>query len=155
MDVTLRGYREGDASAMHALDLVCFEPVFRFSERAMRRFAEAPGALSALAEVDGELVGFSIVQIERQAAEVTGYVVTLDVSPAWRRQGLARLLMLEIERKSADAGAVALELHVFEGNSAAMRLYQRLGYIRIGVQLGFYGKDLDGIIYRKRIEGRD
>lgn len=28
---TLRSYRLGDWQAMHALDLLCFEPVFRFS----------------------------------------------------------------------------------------------------------------------------
>ena len=38
--VTLREYRAGDWEAMHARDLICFEPVFRFNRSAMREFAE-------------------------------------------------------------------------------------------------------------------
>jgi [ribosomal protein S18]-alanine N-acetyltransferase len=153
IDITLRDYRPGDVPAMFALDLVCFDPVFRFSERAMRRFAEAPGALTALAECDGELAGFAIVQIERHAERVTGYVVTLDVAPAHRGQGLARCLMSEMERKSMAAGAKAMELHVFEQNIPALGLYQALGYGRIAVQADFYGRGLDGAVYRKFIVG--
>jgi hypothetical protein len=62
--VELREYRPGDWEAMYALDLVCFEPAFRFSKRAMRGFAEAPGAVTVLAWADGdhsesEPVGFA------------------------------------------------------------------------------------------------
>ena len=85
--LTLRDYRPGDSEAMYALDLVCFEPPFRFSRAAMRGFAEAVGALTVLAEAQGELAGFCIAQLEKQNA----YVVTLDVAPTWRRRGLARL----------------------------------------------------------------
>ena len=35
---------------MHALDLLCFAPVFQFSRGAMRAFAETPGAVTVLAE---------------------------------------------------------------------------------------------------------
>ena len=41
---TLRSYRLGDWQAMHALDLICFAPVFQFSRGAMRGFAEKHGA---------------------------------------------------------------------------------------------------------------
>src|SRR5580693_3548905 len=79
-EVTLRDYRPGDAAEMYALDIVCFEPVFRFSRGAMRGFAEASGAIAVLAEAAGELVGFCVVQMEGKI----GYVVTLDVAAAWR-----------------------------------------------------------------------
>jgi hypothetical protein len=58
--VTFREYRPGDAEAMYALDVQCFEPVFQFSRRAMRYFAEARRAVTVLAEVDGELEGFAL-----------------------------------------------------------------------------------------------
>ena len=66
MEVTLREYRDGDIEAMYALDVACFEPVFRFSRRAMRRFAEARGAVTVLAEVEADLAGFCIVQMEER-----------------------------------------------------------------------------------------
>jgi ribosomal-protein-alanine N-acetyltransferase len=144
---TLRSYRLGDWQAMHALDLVCFEPIFRFSRRAMRGFAEAPGAVTVLAEAQGELACFCIAQLESQ----TGYVVTLDVAPAWRRRGLARRLMAEVESRLLSTGAVRMELHVFTGNTEAIRFYEKIGYERVGAVKNFYAQHLHALVYRKQL----
>ena len=145
--VTLREYRPGDWQAMHALDLVCFEPVFQFSRGAMHRFAEAPGAIVVLAEATAELVGFCVVNMEEQ----TGYVVTLDVAPTWRRRGLARRLMAEAETRLRAAGGTGMALHVSTANTAAMQFYESIGYGRVGMAEGFYGRGLDALVYRKKI----
>jgi ribosomal-protein-alanine N-acetyltransferase len=144
---TLRSYRLGDWQAMHALDLVCFEPVFRFSRGAMRSFAETPGAVTLLAETEGELAGFCVAQLE----QCTGYVVTLDVAPAWRRRGLARRLMAKVESELHAAGAVEMHLHVFTGNAAAIRFYEAIGYARVGETDNFYAQNLHALLYRKTL----
>jgi ribosomal-protein-alanine N-acetyltransferase len=145
-EMTLRDYRPGDWEAMYALDLVCFEPVFQFSRRTMRSFAEEPGAVTLLAEADGELVGFCIAHLE----EKTGYVVTLDVAPAWRRCGVARLLMEEVEARVHAAGGLGMALHVYTGNVGAMQFYEALGYGRVSIAKGFYGRGMDALVYRKK-----
>lgn len=147
-EVTLREYQPGDGERMHALDVQCFAPEFQFSRRVMRSFAEAPGALTVLAEAAGELVGFCLVQIEGKV----GYVVTLDVAEAWRRRGLARRMMEDIEAKVRAAGGIGMALHVFTGNAGAMRFYESIGYGRVGRSEGFYGRGLDALEYRKRFE---
>jgi ribosomal-protein-alanine N-acetyltransferase len=144
---TLRSYRLGDWRAMHALDLVCFEPVFQFSRGAMRAFAEAPGAVTVLAEADEQLAGFCLAQLE----ERTGYVVTLDVAPAYRRRGLARRLMAEVESKLHSAGAAQMDLHVFTSNEEAVRFYESIGYARVGVAKNFYAQNLNALLYRKTL----
>jgi ribosomal-protein-alanine N-acetyltransferase len=85
--------------------------------------------------------------------EQVGYVVTLDVAPAWRRRGLADRLMTEVEDKVRAAGAAGMALHVFTGNLGAVRFYEAIGYERVGMAQGFYGRGLDGLVYRKRFEG--
>lgn len=144
--VTLRPYRPGDWEAMYTLDMACFEPVFRFSRGTMRGFAEAPGAITVLAEADRALLGFCVVQMDAQV----GYVVTLDVAPAWRRQGLARRMMEDVEAKVRTANGVGMELHVFTENAGAMRFYEAMGYGRVVRAEGFYGRGLDALVYRKR-----
>jgi ribosomal-protein-alanine N-acetyltransferase len=146
--VTLREYRPADLEAMYALDVLCFQPPFRFSRRAMRGFAEAPSSISVLAHAEGELVGFCVADFN----ERTGYVVTLDVAPAWRRRGLARRLMIEIETKVRAASGLGMELHVFKGNLGAIHFYESLGYDRVAIAAGFYGRGLDALVYRKRFE---
>ena len=147
--LTLREYTPGDLDSIYALDVVCFEPPFRFSRRAMRGFAEAAGAMTVLAEAHGELAGFSIAQLEKHIA----YVVTLDVTPTFRRQGLARRLMAELEAKAQAAGATAMALHVFTGNAGAIQFYESIGYNRVGMAEAFYARGLDALVYRKRFEG--
>jgi [ribosomal protein S18]-alanine N-acetyltransferase len=131
---------------MYALDLVCFEPVFRFSRRAMRNFAETPGAVTVLAEAGGELAGFCVVQLEGKL----GYVVTLDVAPAWRRKGVAQRLMEEAEARIRASGGAGMALHVYTGNVGAMQFYEGIGYGRVGMAEGFYGRGMHALLYRKQ-----
>ena len=137
-----------DVPAMHALDLVCFEEAFRFSLRAMRRFALAPQASVWVAERDGVLAGFVIAEAEGDA----GYVVTLDVAPAERRAGVAAELMRRAMEGLAAAGVRTMSLHVFAGNSAALRFYEGIGFRQAGKEPGFYGRGLDALVYVRLVE---
>ena len=131
---------------MYALDVACFEPPFRFGQREMRRLAEEPNAICVLAESGSVLTGFSIAHLDSPWC----YLVTLDVAPEWRRRGLATRLMTDTESQARAAGAIGMGLHVYKGNSGAIRFYERLGYNRVGLDEGFYGRGLDALVYRKK-----
>lgn len=165
----LRGYHARDLEAMFALDCLCFEPPFRFSRRAMRQFAQAGNSVVQLAFAAGagaggaaaspgtgaehpmaeQLLGFCIVHLEPAGDGLVGYVVTLDVAPAVRRQGLAGVLMRSVEAAAATAGADEMTLHVFSANAGAVRLYEQFGYRAAGIAENFYGRGLHAIVYRK------
>jgi [ribosomal protein S18]-alanine N-acetyltransferase len=152
-EIFLRGYRATDLEAMFRLDEACFVEEFRFYRESMWAFAQAKNAVTIVAEsVEREVVGFVIAHMERRAGAVLGYVVTLDVAEQCRRKGLAKRLMQEAEIRVAAEGAEWMELHVFTGNERAIRFYERLGYVRIGLNRRFYGKaGLDAFRYRKRL----
>ncbi len=153
-EIFLRNYRTIDLDAMFRLDEACFAEAFRFDRESMREFAEERNAVVQIAEICGEIVGFVIVHIERVASEWQAYVVTLDVAPEYRRKGLARRLMKEAEACAASAGVRWIQLHVFTGNDAAIRFYERLSYQRISVRRGYYGTvGLDAIVYGKDLSG--
>jgi [ribosomal protein S18]-alanine N-acetyltransferase len=145
--VRLREYRAGDLEAMYALDVACFAEPFRFSRRAMREFVEAKGAAAVIAETgaNADLVGFCVAQREGEV----GYVVTLDVAEAGRRQGLAQRLMEEVEARMQAAGAKGMELHVSVENAGAIGFYEGMGYGRVGRVKGFYGRGGDAWVYRR------
>ena len=147
--ITLRDYRPGDDAAMYALDLECFAPPFRFTRRAMRRFAEQPGAITLLAESNlrhpPELAGFVIAHMEGR----TAYIVTLDVAPAFRRRGLARTLMQETESRARATGAHEIALHVFTGNTGAILFYESLAYGRLRMAENFYARGVHALVYTK------
>jgi ribosomal-protein-alanine N-acetyltransferase len=149
--VALRDYRSSDLDSIVRLDQVCFAAEFQFDRASMQGFAEARNAIVVVAEsAGGEVAGFVIVHVERVPAGQRGYVVTLDVAENHRRLGLAGRMMREVEVRASAAGAQWMELHVFTGNEGAIRFYERLGYVRVGVRRRFYGASgLDAFVYRK------
>ena len=149
--IRLRSYRANDVDAMYALDVACFEKPFRFTRRAMRRFAEAKKARVVVAEQKNALVGFVILQVEEEEEGRTGYVVTLDVEPSFRRRGIAGVLMSEVERLARLDGCEAMVLHVFTGNDAAILFYANAGFLRSHRAEGFYGRGVDAWVYSKRL----
>ena len=148
---------------MFELDRLCFEPAFRFTRSAMRRFAEAPNAIVRLAcqpfdepvpehePVPERLLGFAILHFEEAEEGLAGYVVTLDVAAEVRRQGVAGALMASLDESAAEAGARAMELHVSAGNAGALRLYERLGYHHAHTVANFYGRGLNALVCRKAL----
>jgi len=151
----LRSYRPSDLTAMVALDRMCFPKEFCFEVDSMRRFAEEGKAVAVVAEeLDGELAGFVIAEVQTARGVSHGYCVTLDVAEEYRRQGLGGRLLHEAERRCSELGAMWMDLHVYAGNSKAVAFYERRGYQRRGVRLGFYGKaGMDAFEYRRVFSG--
>ncbi len=145
----LRGYRAEDLDAIQKLDEICFEPPFCFSRSAMRRFTEARRARVVLAEEKKILAGFVVVHLQKTAHGPVGYVVTLDVSPEFRRRGVATQLMREAARLAGSEHCVALMLHVFTGNEPAIRFYTQDGFLRSHLEEGYYGPAKDAWVLYK------
>lgn len=145
----LRPYRKQDFEAVFQLDVTCFAPEFQFSRAAMQRFLSSRHARSMVAESGGRLVGVCLVHLERNSTSMAGYVVTLDVDPAFRRMGLARAMLLRSEADAQAEGCSAMLLHVFVGNAGAIAFYEGLGYRPAHTVVDFYGSGLDAVVYRK------
>ncbi|HEV2092658.1 MAG TPA: GNAT family N-acetyltransferase [Rubrobacter sp.] len=65
------------------------------------------------------------------------YVERLVVSPAFRRQGIARLLLTAAEDLARETGKESVGLHVSSNNLTALRLYEAEGYKETGRQRSF------------------
>jgi ribosomal-protein-alanine N-acetyltransferase len=139
-----RPYKPADLDAMVALDELCFELPFRFSRGAMRRFAERKEAQTYLAHAGTALAGFCILHIERGEVNV-GYIVTIDIAPECRRQGIGLALMEAAIRDATAAGCAALLLHVFSGNMGAATFYRLVGFTMTSRVEDFYGEGIDAL----------
>jgi ribosomal-protein-alanine N-acetyltransferase len=147
-DVSLRSGVLADVPAMHRLDCLCFEEVFRFDLPYMRRLVLQRSAIVVIAECDEAIAGFVIFELSARTPELA-YVVTLDVHPDHRRAGLARGLMAEAESRARQTGATQVWLHVFAGNEPAICFYERYGFDRVGLMKDFYGHGRNGFSYLK------
>jgi len=63
--------------------------------------------------------------------EVTGIIKRLYVSPAWRRKGIARQLMRELEAKAGELGYRRVMVDTGYLQSGAIALYASLWYVKV------------------------
>lgn len=66
------------------------------------------------------------------------HLLNITVAPAYRRQGWARLMLDALACWSRAQGARQLWLEVRRGNASARRLYERYGFVEMGVRKGYY-----------------
>lgn len=67
-----------------------------------------------------------------------GHITNLATHPQYRRQGVARKLMYELIAASKERGVRYLTLEVRRTNSEAQELYQKLGFVHMGVRRKYY-----------------
>jgi GNAT superfamily N-acetyltransferase len=68
-------------------------------------------------------------------SEAAAVVHRLMVDPAAQGRGLAKQLMAHAELLARERGFLAIHLDCFTANPAALRLYESLGYQRIGTAM--------------------
>ena len=79
------------------------------------------------------------------------------VAPYARGHGLARLMMLKVEERARASGFRVLNLDVRETQTAAIALYESLGYLRWGEHPNYArvkGRTVRGFFYTKRLKKR-
>ena len=67
-----------------------------------------------------------------------GHITNLATHPQYRRQGVARKLMNELIAVSKERGVRYLTLEVRRTNNEAQELYQKLGFVHMGVRRKYY-----------------
>jgi RimJ/RimL family protein N-acetyltransferase len=89
-----------------------------------------------LAQEDSEFVGITGLYREtRLKTKHKGHIWGVYVLPEWRGRGIARVLMQRaIAYARGWAGLQLLHLSVTAGNTAALRLYESLGFVTWGTQ---------------------
>ena len=92
---------------------------------------------------------------EAQAFSAT--LMTSFVAPWARGHGLAKLVTLAVEEAARESGAHLINLDIRETQTAAIQLYETLGYTRWGVHPHYAkvdGKLVRGFYYYKFIDGQ-
>ena len=69
------------------------------------------------------------------------HIMNLAVDPAWRRRGVAGLLLEDFLARSEGGRERCYTLEVRTSNEAAIRLYEQFGFRARGVRRGYYLDD--------------
>jgi ribosomal protein S18 acetylase RimI-like enzyme len=104
----------------------------------------SPGIVRLKVDYNGQMIAF--VAGETRASQGMGWIITLGVAPAWRQMGLGERLLATVEQAMHMP---VLRLTVRASNQAAIALYQKAGYRKVGVSHRYYVGGEDGWIFEK------
>ncbi|HEV2150308.1 MAG TPA: GNAT family N-acetyltransferase [Longimicrobiaceae bacterium] len=145
-DLTIRDARPDEREAIHDLTLAAYAEfaevmaptAWRGLEQALRRaLAAEEGAERIVAERHGRLVGSVMLFAPAKSAYGGGVDAVpwpelrlLAVAPQARGDGVGAALVRECVRRARASGARELGLHTSESLKVAMRMYERMGFVR-------------------------
>jgi ribosomal-protein-alanine N-acetyltransferase len=131
--VTLEPASDADAPAMAAVHAQAFDDGWGADDIAS--LIRGPGGFGFLVRGgDGAVLAFALARTIADAAEL----LTLAVAPNVLRQGVGAALVEAVAAAAAAAGARRLFLEVAADNGAALGLYRRAGFARVGERPGYY-----------------
>lgn len=144
----LRSDRAEDCARLHAAGFAHPWP----ADEIARLISHASSlSAAALDPASGRLRGFALVRLAADEAEI----LTIVVEQGSRGRGVGRALMTDALRRAANARARAVFLEVDEDNAAALALYRRLGFAKVGERPGYYrrkdGAPALAIVMRKAL----
>lgn len=142
-----------DLNELWQLDLRVFLDGEAYERETFRYLLNNPNAIARQIRSDyDEMAAFGIGVIEENGI---GHITTVGVAPEYRRRGLARLILHEIERSFAARSVSTIRLEVRVGNEAAQRLYEQIGYVIIQRMGKYYSNGDDGYLMVKSLETLD
>ena len=147
-----RPYVPEDFAALYAIEEICFQPPFRFDVEYMFQLVQSPNTATWIAEKEGRLVGFAIVEWTDQRTGAEGYIQTIEVTPSERGQGAGRELLARLEDSARAAGCKVIWLHVDAENAGAIHFYQARGYVYKTRAPRYYPRGRAALIYGKILE---
>lgn len=100
----------------------------------------------------GRVIGYACGRIFR---EKIGEIVSIAVAPDFRRKGIGRKLMLELESRFKNDGIKFTRLEVSVKNSDAIKFYRSLGYEISKLTKSYYPNGSDALTMIKLLEEHD
>ena len=154
----LRGFRPNDLNRVMDINVECLpENYSKFFYRDLyRRFPET----FIVAEADGQIQGYIMCRIERGLSKFKSlrparlcHVVSIAVREPYRRQGIAKGIMLvamEKGQETYEASECYLEVRILNG--PALVLYEKLGFTKIKRNYSYYMNGEDAWMMAIRIQ---
>jgi ribosomal-protein-alanine N-acetyltransferase len=140
--------RAPDAAAIATLHGQSFRRGWSDSE--VEQLLLDPRVLAHRAVSGSDFAGFILSRMAAGEAEI----LSVAVDPTWQGCGLGRRLLDLHLRRLAGLGVGTVFLEVEEGNTAALRLYDRAGFREVGRRPGYYSQP-EGAAVAARVLRRD
>lgn len=134
---------------LYEIEMECFKGE-AFTKQQIAQLLKNDNSISLVAKVEGKIVGFIIGVLSMENESLVGHILTIDVSPSHRRKGVGMKLLQEMEKVFRNKRVKICRLEAREDNIAALNLYLKLGYKKVG-KLKYYYGNAHGILLEKQL----
>ncbi len=149
MDTKLIDITTSFLDKLFEIEKQCFEQK-AFTRQQLEYLISDHTNIGLMAIANGVIVGFVIARAKTRNKLTFGHILTIGVTPSYRRKGIARKMHEEIENILKERGIKESHLEVRESNFAALNLYEKLGYSQIRKLQKLYGSD-NGLHLKKNL----
>ncbi|WP_347989596.1 GNAT family N-acetyltransferase/peptidase C39 family protein [Methylomonas sp. AM2-LC] len=148
MNFLIRPAQPGDLGSLVALENACFNSD-RLSRRSFKHWLSNTHCALLVAEAQQVLAAYILI-IHHPGTRLAR-IYSLAVLPQQRGQGIAKALLKAGEQAANADGRLYLRLEVSVDNTAAIKLYEALGFQNFGLYRDYYQDHKDALRYQKRI----
>jgi ribosomal-protein-alanine N-acetyltransferase len=129
--IELRPMAEADLPAVMAIENAIY--AFPWTQGNFRD-SLAAGYRCWIYARNGEVIGYGVVMLAANEA----HLLNLSIAAACHKQGYGGLLLRRLCEVAREHGARLVFLEVRPSNVAGLRLYQRHGFMRVGLRREYY-----------------
>jgi [ribosomal protein S18]-alanine N-acetyltransferase len=149
-EILIRPMVESDVSDVVATERASYQ--FPWSEGIFRDCLRV-GYICRVVTVEDRVVGYGVMSVGAGEA----HILNLCIREAFRCRGVGRRLLSYLLERAAASGMGEAFLEVRPSNTAAIRLYQSLGFEPVGTRRGYYqavGGREDAAVLKLSLRGR-
>lgn len=148
-DIEIRQAKLYDVPAMARIERESFDSPWSADEITKDVASNDGSIYVALALVGEERAGYADMRI------ITGesQIYNIAIAPEFRRQGIGEALLAHMIEKSEELGLSIITLEVRSGNEAAMALYEKMGFKKVGSRPGYYAKGSEDAVLMDKVLG--
>ena len=118
---------------IEALEQACFSVPWTSGQIVSQLKDDSHEFLAAL-DSEGKVLGY----VGMMTVLDEGYIANVAVDPAYRRQGIGDRLIERLTEIAAERGLSFVTLEVRAGNRPAIALYEKHGFIPVGLRRNYY-----------------
>lgn len=144
--VTIRAVQPDDLGRLVTLDTAAFGPPYQMASGELIELMVTSGQFVVAESASGSgppaLLGYACADVLVD----TGQIIRLAVHPGAQRQGIGRALLNAGLAYCSAAGARRVTINTQESNAASLRLYEQMGFRRIGRRVPLLVRPLDPVL---------
>lgn len=147
-ELLIRAMSEADLAAVVGVERGAYQ--FPWSEGIFRDCLRV-GYVCRVVELAGEIIGHGVLSVGAGEA----HILNVCVREEFRCRGVGRRLMEHLLERGRVSGMTEAFLEVRPSNTAAIRLYQSMGFRQVGVRRGYYqavGGREDAAVLRRDLQ---